>query len=84
MGSQSSLAAQLRNVYDDPTAWRFAWLSTAFLLLMTLSCAIEEQLFKFLPNFRFYWTTAFVELACFATYALVRLSLHFRVSRLVT
>lgn len=74
-GSQprSSLAEQLRNVAEDPSAWRFAWLSAAFLILMTLSCAVEEQLFKFLPDFHYYWTTAFVELVFFAAYALVSL-----------
>ena len=55
-------------------ARRFAWLSVAFLVLMTFSCAVEERLFKFLPNFHYYWTTAFVELTFFAGYALVSLA----------
>ena len=52
-----SLTAQLAAVAADPAAWRFAALSAAFLLLMTFSCAVEEKLFKFLPNFHYYWTT---------------------------
>ena len=64
---------QLRNVWEDPSVWRFAWLSAAFLLLMTFSCAVEETLFKYLPNFHYYWTTAFVELVFFAGYAAVSL-----------
>ena len=74
MGTRSSLRAALRVVYDDPSAWRFAWLSAAFLLLITVSCAVEEHLFKFLPDFHFYWTTALVELLFFAAYALFSLA----------
>ena len=64
---QQSVAALLK----DESAGRFSQLSLAFLVLMISSCAFEEQIFKFLPGFKFYWTVAFVELLFFAAYAVV-------------
>ena len=64
-----SLTAQLAAVAADPAAWRFASLGAAFLLLMTFSCAVEEKLFKFLPNFHYYWTTVGGSPSCSVSYS---------------
>lgn len=45
---------------------RFALLSFGTILLITLSCYVEEWIFKQLPGFNFHWFVALVELAVFA------------------
>jgi len=45
---------------------RFVLLSFGTILLITLSCYVEEWIFKQLPGFNFHWFVALVELAVFA------------------
>jgi adenosine 3'-phospho 5'-phosphosulfate transporter B3 len=54
----------------------FIFLSLGTVLLISASCYLEEWILKFLKGFRWYWTTAFVELFVFAasSYAISRLT----------
>mmetsp|Transcript_62725 Transcript_62725/g.168587 ORF Transcript_62725/g.168587 Transcript_62725/m.168587 type:complete len:362 (-) Transcript_62725:769-1854(-) len=57
--------AKLVAVLEDPSSRQFLILSTVFIVMMGLSCYVEEWIFKELPGFDFYWTVTFVELVCF-------------------
>lgn len=63
----------LRILLQDQQSRRFLLLSAAFVVLMQVSCIIEEHIYVALPGFKgFFWTVAFAELLFFAAAAMFR------------
>lgn len=67
----SSIGDKISILSQDEGSRRFCLYSGTFLLLITMSCYVEEWIFKLLPGFEYPWSVALVELLLFSAWAVV-------------